>query len=284
MLSKDTSPSTAGAEPTTRPGATAFDWLTEVHLDSALKLNDLRVASRLARYANWVDRKDAGKTALEDARPGATRIAHDLGMERPNVYKHLKKLETRGWAVKVSKGGIKGQQRRASEYKLTFPAAMSIPGDTHTDPAPVDPTSIPGDTRMSIPSDTHMSIPGDTPPEHSHSSSIATTTHGRRAEKKEALDNEGRPTPGIPLNWTPKAEHKALSDSRGLHFDYEVESYRDHNVNTDPRDWDDTFTRWLTVARVPKADTYRPRPTAKKAPPRAGDHADWMNLSRRPVK
>ena len=115
-----------------------FSWRAAI-CDSDLSSTTRHVALTLSLHMN-----ERGSSAW----PGPTRLARETGLNVSTVKERLRELERTGWLRCVSRGGLKGETRRANEYEaaLPEPALFPQPGavGTRCPEDPVPSASLPG--------------------------------------------------------------------------------------------------------------------------------------------
>jgi len=157
---------------TDRTIAPLFTWRSAV-VTSDLTSTQRHVALTLSLYMN-----ERGGSAF----PGATRLSEDCGLHVSTVRRALSDLADLGWLQLVSRGGKRGESRKANEYVATRPQP-SLPlaqddGSHRTTPS----------TGLTDPS--HRTTPplAQDDPSTSLNSSLKTPVGGsRRADLFEAL-------------------------------------------------------------------------------------------------
>jgi len=89
----------------------------------------------------------------------------------------------------------------------------------------------------------------------------ATTTATSPSREGDSKGTTQRRKPEVPLpkNWEPSSAHKSYAEKHHLDLSAEVERFKLHAEANDrrQRDWDATFSMWLTKAR-PMKETYDP--------------------------
>lgn len=100
-----------------------FDWER-----SAIRYTDMPSTEKLVAYALGTFANADGTSA----RPGSALLATATGLHRSTVEQALSRLRDRGLIHQVSRGG----GRKASEYELALPDALSVVlGDTYNETA-----------------------------------------------------------------------------------------------------------------------------------------------------
>ena len=105
-----------------------FTWRSAI-AESTLPSTTRHVAVALSLYMS--ERGDS-------AHPGPARLAQDTGLHLSTVKEKLADLERLGWVRCISRGGRRGEQRRANEYVATFPEPPLFDPQpvAHGDPSP----------------------------------------------------------------------------------------------------------------------------------------------------
>lgn len=84
---------------------------------SALAESDLGPTTRHVALALSLYMNERGGSAY----PGPALLARDTGLHLSTVKEKLAELEVKGWLTCIARGGMKGEARRANEYRAAVP-------------------------------------------------------------------------------------------------------------------------------------------------------------------
>lgn len=194
-----------------------FTWRSAV-CESDLAPTTRHVALTLSLYMS--ERGDS-------ARPGAPTLARDTGLSVRAVREHLAELERRGWLRLVERGGLKGERKKANEYRAVVPD-------------PVLPVT--GEAASPVQDGAPMGDPDDT-----DGSSSCTPIHQDLSKKSPGARKRATPPPE---SFDVDADLRAWAAQRApdvLDLERHTERFLDHHRarGSTMRDWRAAWRTWM---------------------------------------
>jgi hypothetical protein len=234
----------------TNPFATFGDfvpiwpWIAKIE---GVTLHDAFLLGLLARFRGGADDGECF--------PSIPTLARELGVDKRDVQRRLRRLEDAGVLVREERSGTSSVYRFC-DPRVNDPRVLAPLGDD-----PMGASAARGTASEPTPG----TGPEPTPPmgRHTAQQDLLKDERTRSSDKRESARgardrtrNAARPQRRFP-DFVPSAKHEQLAQTLGVDLQFELAKFRDHEYPKAKSDPDATFSNWLrnasTFGRKPKA-------------------------------